>query len=130
MNFNNFAFKHLLILTLTVSVSKLYFIFSHIFTLFFSFNNIEHYSLKMFLPSRHILTWTVTIYVFCLHFQCAVSLTITGKRLTFISIVFLCLLLLCDYLIFVVGQVFEFSAVRLFLMVLYVVMVNIFLLLL
>ena len=66
-------------------------------------------------PSMYLFTFLV----------CGVSYH-HRKRLTFVALVFPFLLLLWDYLIFIVDQVYEFPVVRLFLIMLYAVLVNIF----
>ena len=77
----------MLILTFTVLASKLYFIFSY-FEHYSFFNNVEHYSPKMFFSvsvyfdlSRHHLC---ILFIFPVW----VFLTISGKRLTSVSLVF------------------------------------------
>ena len=52
---------------------------------FIFFQNYEHYCVKMFFASPHILALAVTIYIFCLPFRSAVLLTSSENESALLS---------------------------------------------
>ena len=96
---------NLLIIRLTVSTSKLYSI------LYF----LEHYSFKMFCSFTPYFDREPSPFMYFVYLSVVRCFSPSPKKYHFLDLVLSCLLLLWDYLIFIVNQVYEFSFVRLFL---------------